>query len=146
MTAAPGILNASLSHALTGVSGGGVRHAAAAIVDLGDREPVRIGVRRPGDERHRFEIGSISKGLTGMLCADAIARGEVRYSNLGGALCGQRWRRPPGPTTRPCCAGGSPTRSGSATMVSTRVAVAARNRRLVTALGDQVSSGSVAPV
>jgi CubicO group peptidase (beta-lactamase class C family) len=60
---------------------------AAAVVALGDDPPVRIAIDPPGaDVRRRFEIGSVTKGLTGMLLADAVTRGEITLQTTAAAL------------------------------------------------------------
>lgn len=63
----------------------GRRHRVAA---AGMVAPDGIRVTSIGTTvRHRFEIGSISKGITGLLYADAVDRGEVRPDTvLGDAL------------------------------------------------------------
>lgn len=56
---------------------------AAAVVDPDEQSFAGFGA----DEVSGFEIGSISKILTGMLLADAVARGEVTLeTQLGGIL------------------------------------------------------------
>ena len=52
------------------------RRLAAGVVDLGDEKPTRSAFVR-ADESTRFEIGSVTKALTGMLLACALDRGEV---------------------------------------------------------------------
>ncbi|MCD0446972.1 beta-lactamase family protein [Glycomyces sp. A-F 0318] len=62
----------------------GRRHpvAAAAVVDGGGATTASIGAGLDAD----FEIGSISKGVTGLLYADAIERGEVTAATPLGDL------------------------------------------------------------
>jgi CubicO group peptidase (beta-lactamase class C family) len=50
---------------------------AAALVDLGGTPVTRLGFVGSGGVDRVFEIGSVTKGLTGMLLADAVERGEV---------------------------------------------------------------------
>jgi CubicO group peptidase (beta-lactamase class C family) len=57
---------------------------AVALVDLGDQaKPVRYA-GFAADQDARFETGSVSKGLTGLLLADAVRRGEVRLDQQVG--------------------------------------------------------------
>ena len=62
----------------------GRRHpvAAIAMVDSGSIRTAVIGAETAAD----FEIGSISKGITGLLYADAIERGEVTARTMLGDL------------------------------------------------------------
>lgn len=62
----------------------GRRHpvAAAAVVTPQDTTTACLGTRLDAD----FEIGSIAKGVTGLLYADAIARGEVGPDTFLGDL------------------------------------------------------------
>jgi CubicO group peptidase (beta-lactamase class C family) len=55
---------------------------AAALVRDGDIETLGDG----GDRETRFEIGSISKGVTGCLYVDAVERGELRPDTVLGEL------------------------------------------------------------
>jgi CubicO group peptidase (beta-lactamase class C family) len=61
---------------LTALSGRRTKSAAAVLIDLGASTMTRSAFIGADPER-RFEIGSITKGLTGMLLADAIDRREV---------------------------------------------------------------------
>jgi CubicO group peptidase (beta-lactamase class C family) len=61
---------------LTALSGRRTRRVAAALMDLA-ASPRTQSAFIDADSETRFEIGSITKGLTGMLLADAIDRGEV---------------------------------------------------------------------
>ncbi|GAA4671495.1 hypothetical protein GCM10023347_26740 [Streptomyces chumphonensis] len=62
----------------------GPRHpvAAAAVVTHEEVRLAGLGSRLDAD----YEIGSISKGVTGLLCADALARGEVDADTTLGEL------------------------------------------------------------
>src|SRR5690606_9906901 len=53
-----------------------VTHLAAALVEDGGSRVTFAG--RDADEGSDFEIGSITKGLTGLLLADSVERGEVQ--------------------------------------------------------------------
>ena len=53
------------------------RDVAVALVDLDDERVVRTAFLGRADLNTRFEIGSVTKGLTGMLVAAALARGEL---------------------------------------------------------------------
>lgn len=66
-----------LAARLDALAGRGIRRIAAAVVDLnGGGHSIRsAGIR--ANRTTRFEIGSITKVLTGMLLADAVERGEV---------------------------------------------------------------------
>ena len=64
----------------------GPRHRlGVAVVDLGAATPVRYAGFGT-DEHGAFEIGSISKALTGLLLADAVQRGQVRLDQPVGEL------------------------------------------------------------
>lgn len=75
---------------------------AAAVVELDPQPLTRIALvstaRRGSrvtpadavDEHPRFELGSITKGLTGMLLADAIARGELTLDTTAGEILDAR--------------------------------------------------------
>ena len=75
---------------------------AAAVVDL-DARPAcswaRLTTSKPRsrlqpdakvDADPRFELGSVTKGLTGMLLADAIARGELALDSTAGEILARR--------------------------------------------------------
>lgn len=62
-----------LAAELGGLLGPRHRIAAAAVVTPEEVKTASIGTRLESD----FEVGSISKGFTGLLYADSIARGEV---------------------------------------------------------------------
>lgn len=59
---------------------------AAAVVDVGSEPWVRHAFLGAGAIDRRFEVGSVTKGLTGMLLADAIGRGEVELDTTVGAI------------------------------------------------------------
>ncbi|MEO6998081.1 MAG: serine hydrolase domain-containing protein [Terracoccus sp.] len=61
------------------------RRLAAAVVDLGDRPSTRSAFVR-SDPATRFEIGSVTKALTGLILADAIERGEVTLDTQVGKV------------------------------------------------------------
>jgi CubicO group peptidase (beta-lactamase class C family) len=74
------------------------RTIAAAVVDLG-AEPsarwARLTTNKPRsvtspevtvDADPKFELGSVTKGLTGMLLADAIGRGELTLATTAGEI------------------------------------------------------------
>jgi CubicO group peptidase (beta-lactamase class C family) len=65
-------------------SGLGRRHpvAAAAAVNAGEATLASLGASLDAD----FEIGSVSKGITGLLYVDACGRGEVRPDATLGEL------------------------------------------------------------
>ncbi len=62
--------------------GHGHHHAAAAVVTPGGTTVARRGV----DAGSTFEIGSVTKGLTGLLYRDAVERGEVAPDTTLGEL------------------------------------------------------------
>jgi CubicO group peptidase (beta-lactamase class C family) len=64
--------------------GGGAGEPALAVAARHARQHPHGGARRRPDAR--FEIGSITKGLTGLLFADMVARGEVTPTTTVGAL------------------------------------------------------------
>lgn len=55
----------------------GYRDLAVATVDLDAAAPVRFA-GFGADEHTRMEIGSLTKAMTGLVIADAVARGEIR--------------------------------------------------------------------
>ena len=61
-----------------------VTHLAAALLEDGGARVTFAG--RDADERSDFEIGSVTKGLTGLLLADAVERGEVSHATRLGEL------------------------------------------------------------
>lgn len=58
------------------LAGPTARSVALGLVDLNRRPPARTAVLN-ADGDTRFEIGSVTKAMTGMLLAEAIGRGEV---------------------------------------------------------------------
>jgi CubicO group peptidase (beta-lactamase class C family) len=78
-----GTSDATLAARLKGRAGRGHRVIAAATVSAGEIATATLGADLDAD----FEIGSISKGLTGLLYVDALARGEIgALSTLGDFL------------------------------------------------------------
>lgn len=67
-------IDAQLSRRLAGVAG---RRHFATIVDVSVDPAVRYAVAHDADADRLLEIGPITKGLTGMLLADAIAGDEM---------------------------------------------------------------------
>jgi CubicO group peptidase (beta-lactamase class C family) len=65
-----------LAARLGGLAGRGTRSLAVALIDTQRNDAIRCAFIE-ADTGMRFEIGSVTKGLTGMLLADAIARGEL---------------------------------------------------------------------
>jgi CubicO group peptidase (beta-lactamase class C family) len=61
------------------------RRVAAATIHLDAAVPIRMACIR-ADAETRFEVGSITKVMTGMLLADAIERGELTMSSTVGQL------------------------------------------------------------
>ncbi|QNE20482.1 beta-lactamase family protein [Kribbella qitaiheensis] len=55
-----------------------------AVAVIGDNSMVFAG--RGANEHGRFEVGSISKAMTGLLLADSVRRGEVRLDQQVGSL------------------------------------------------------------
>jgi CubicO group peptidase (beta-lactamase class C family) len=70
---------------LIALAGRRARITAAALVDLNASPNTRFALIDAVPET-RFEVGSITKGLTGMLLADAIDRGEVSLDTTIGDL------------------------------------------------------------
>jgi len=58
---------------------------AVAVVEVGTAPRIRTAFL-DADAGTRFEIGSVTKGLTGMLLADAIERGELSLATEVGAI------------------------------------------------------------
>jgi CubicO group peptidase (beta-lactamase class C family) len=83
---------------LVGLRGRLTRTTAAAIVDLGAQPSARwarLTTNKPRPARHpeakvdgdpKFELGSVAKGLTGMLLADAVGRDEVTLETTAGEI------------------------------------------------------------
>lgn len=61
------------------------RRLAASVVDLRDHPSARSAFVR-SDAATRFEIGSVTKALTGLLLADAVDRGEVSLDTQVGEV------------------------------------------------------------
>lgn len=72
-----GRVDAQLSGRLNAAARRRRDHLAAAIVDLDGDPVVRYAVANDDDASRPYEIGSITKGLTGLLLADAIDRDEI---------------------------------------------------------------------
>jgi len=77
--------NRELEDDLVALVGRPARSTAVALVDLAASPNTRIAFIGAGPET-RFEIGSITKALTGMLLADAIDRREVSLETTVGDL------------------------------------------------------------
>jgi CubicO group peptidase (beta-lactamase class C family) len=87
---------------LVGLRGRLTRTIAAAVVDLGAQPSARwarLTTNKPRsamnpatkiDGNPRFELGSVAKGMTGMLLADAIGRGELTLQTTAGEILGTR--------------------------------------------------------
>ncbi len=58
----------------------GYHNLGVAVVDLNARQPVRLA-GFGSTETTRFEAGSITKAMTGLVVADAVARGELRLDD-----------------------------------------------------------------
>lgn len=69
--------------AAAGHQGGDV---AGAVIDVGADTEVRYGFVGMGSSDRVFEIGSVTKALTGMLLADAINRGDIELRTTVSAL------------------------------------------------------------
>jgi CubicO group peptidase (beta-lactamase class C family) len=74
-----------LAPALARLAGRRSRRVAAVVVDLDAAVPVRSAFIR-ADAGTRFELGSVTKALTGMVLADAIERGELTMDSTAGEL------------------------------------------------------------
>ena len=70
---------------LMALSGRRAKRTAAALVDVAASPKIRFACIDAEPETS-FEVGSITKGLTGMLLADAIDRGEVSLDTTIGDL------------------------------------------------------------
>lgn len=68
--------DADLAAELTRLSTRRTRRLVAGVIDL-DENPVRRSAFVRSDRTTRFEIGSVTKALTGLVLADAVDRGEV---------------------------------------------------------------------
>jgi CubicO group peptidase (beta-lactamase class C family) len=67
------------------LAGKGWHRIAAAVVDLPDSSPVRIAGASAALHSH-FEIGSITKAMTGMLLAIALEKNELLLDSTVGDL------------------------------------------------------------
>jgi len=74
-----------LAAELARLAGHDGRRVAAAVVDLGAAVPIRLAFIG-ADERTLFEVGSVTKAMTGMLLADAIERAELSLDATAGEL------------------------------------------------------------
>ena len=74
-----------LAAELIAIAGRRATRTAAALVDLAAFPNTRFAFIE-ADPDTRFEVGSVTKGLTGMLLADAIDRGEVSLDSTIGDL------------------------------------------------------------
>ncbi|MGO9872487.1 MAG: serine hydrolase domain-containing protein [Acidimicrobiia bacterium] len=74
-----------LAAKLAAIAGRTTRSVAAAVIGLRDEIRVRCAFIDAGP-RTRFELGSVTKALTGMLLADAITRGEVSLGTDVGTI------------------------------------------------------------
>jgi CubicO group peptidase (beta-lactamase class C family) len=77
-----------LAAAVDQVTGRRTRRLAAVTLDLSG-SPRRRMAFIDADAHTRFEIGSIGKGLTGLLVADSVARGEITMASTLGRLSGR---------------------------------------------------------
>ncbi len=77
-----------LAAAVDQVAGRRTRRLAAVTLDLAG-SPCRRMAFIGADARTRFEIGSVGKGLTGLLVADSVARGEITMASTLGSLSGR---------------------------------------------------------
>lgn len=75
-----------LSSRLAGAAGPRAGDVAGAVIDVGADTEIRCGFVGRGSSDRAFEIGSVTKGLTGMLLADAINRGEIELQTTVSAL------------------------------------------------------------
>jgi CubicO group peptidase (beta-lactamase class C family) len=74
------------------------RNVAAAVIDVGAEPTVRLACAGAATDT-RFEIGSVTKGLTGMLLAEAIERGELALDTELGAILSEHQGSPFGSIT-----------------------------------------------
>ncbi len=70
-----------------GVEAGGV---AAAVVELGAAPVARLALAGDAAVERVFEVGSVTKALTGMLLAEAIGRGELGLDTCVAAIVPER--------------------------------------------------------
>jgi CubicO group peptidase (beta-lactamase class C family) len=83
--APPATGDQELAPELARLAGLRCRRVAAAAIDLDGAVPVRTAFIR-AESTTRFEVGSVTKALTGMLLADAIDRAELTMSSTVGEL------------------------------------------------------------
>ncbi|UIJ33955.1 serine hydrolase [Allobranchiibius sp. GilTou73] len=83
--AAPARGDSALAAELGRLAGRRARRVAAVVVDL-DVVPVARSAFIDADEDSRFEIGSVTKGMVGMLLAEAISRREASLDATLGDL------------------------------------------------------------
>ena len=74
------------------------RRLAASVVDLRDHPSARSAFVR-SNAATRFEIGSVTKALTGLLLADAVVRGEVTLETEVGEVIAEAHGTPLGGVT-----------------------------------------------
>jgi CubicO group peptidase (beta-lactamase class C family) len=77
--------DAELSAGLHGLTGGRPHRVAVAAIDRSICPGVRFAFVNAGGST-RFEIGSVTKGLTGMLLADSVERGEIALDTTVSAV------------------------------------------------------------
>lgn len=94
----PVVGDPSLAAELGALAGRRTRRLAAVVVDLGAIPRTRMAFI-DADASTPFEIGSITKGLTGMLLAEAIERGEASLDTEVGALLPEVVDHPVGSVT-----------------------------------------------
>lgn len=87
-----------LSTELAALTSRRTRRLAVAVIDLSTRPGARYGFVR-ADAHTRFEIGSVTKGLTGMLLAEAVERGEVAMDSTVGDVVPGMVEKPLGSVT-----------------------------------------------
>ncbi len=73
--------DAALAVGLDALVSGRPRRIAAAVIDLAAVPSVKLAFIN-ADASTRFEIGSITKALTGMLLADSVQRGEISLETV----------------------------------------------------------------
>jgi CubicO group peptidase (beta-lactamase class C family) len=73
--------DAALAVGLDALVGGRPRRTAAAVIDLATVPSVTFAFIN-ADAATRFEIGSITKALSGMLLADSVQRGEISLDTV----------------------------------------------------------------
>lgn len=80
------LIDSELSTHLAEVGGRWAGDVAGAVIDVRLDPKVRYGFLGASSLDRVFEIGSVTKGLTGMLLADAISRGEVELGTTVAAI------------------------------------------------------------